>query len=96
MYPLEYLDEVSYGHNDSSLEMIDASRISANSKPSVKQQTVAASTKTESRYSVGKEFKGTVKHHFTNENGEIYALKVSLVERGKYGLPEVQRNELTC
>ena len=85
MYPLEYLDEVSYGHNDSSLEMLDVSRIGTNSKPSVKQQAVAVSTKTESRYYVGKEFKGTVKHHFTDENGEIYALKVSLVERGKYG-----------
>ena len=46
---------------------------------------MAVSTKTESRYYVGKEFKGTVKHHFTDKNGEIYALKVSLTERGKYG-----------
>ena len=57
MYPLEYLDEVSYGHNDSSLEMLDLSRIGTNSKPSVKQQAVAVSTKTESRYYVGKEFR---------------------------------------
>ena len=41
MYPLEYLDEVSYGHNDSSLEMLDVSRIGANSKISVKQQALA-------------------------------------------------------
>jgi len=85
MFPVEYLDEVSYGHNDSSLEMIDVSINGANSKLSVKQQAFAKPNKTGSRYSVGKEVKGTVKHHFTDKNGEIYALNVSLTERGKYG-----------
>jgi len=83
--PIEYLQTVRFGHNSQSLEILDEPIIRQNEKSQFKRDSRAMWTSLNSQFSIGKVFKGTVKSFLPDNEGENYALIVSLVERKNVG-----------
>ena len=83
--PIEYLQTVRFGHNSQPLEFLSEVVSNNRSETQPKRYQRPRSMKLNSQFYVGKEYKGTVKKYLRNGKGVIYALIISLVERGKVG-----------
>jgi hypothetical protein len=83
--PIEYLQTVRFGHNSQPLEFLSGAVSNNRSETQPKRYQRPRSMKLNSQFYVGKEYKGTVKKYLRDDRGLIYALLISLVERGKVG-----------